>query len=311
VVEAFAPLVRIERVDGNKAITRLRAGGLLAGADDSPAAINAGELLQPVIRRNDRHGEPRAGGTQRLPYTFLAVESRDGFRVHCDIHSGVRNAISARSGRTERLALRVRPDARGTRIRLLSRSTPATPLVDYEVLVRPPEEKADPKLLGLSNFDGAVELPFEDQKIQLVYVRHGEQMLARVPIVPGLVREQIITLNDDDLRLLAESYFLAMQNNVMDLVARREVLAARIRLRIENKDITSAQQMLTELRTLSSRADLLRQVEQQQNAYSSEDKNVQAKVDKMFVELRKLLAKHLDPKLIDDLSAELNAINKA
>jgi hypothetical protein len=307
---AFAPVVRIELVEGMKAIVRLRAGGLLAGNEDCPAAISAGELLQPVVRRNDRRGEPRAGGIQRLPFTFLCVDKREGYRVECTIHSGVRNAVSGPSGRTERLALRVRPNERGTRLVLKSRGNPPGELVDYEVLTRPPQDKAAPTPLAETDLQGAVQLPLADQPLQLVYVRHGAQTLARVPIVPGLVPEQTITLNNDDLRLLAESYYLAVQNNLMDLVARREVLAARIRLRIENKDLTGAQTMLSELRSLASRADLLRQVESQQSDYASTEKAVQAKVDKMFGELRKLLAKHLDPKLIDQIAAELNAAKK-
>ena len=308
-VQAFAPIVRIELVDANKAVTRLRAGGLVS--DDSPAAVAAGELLQPVIRRNDRSGEPRAGGFQRLPFTFLEVQKREAHRVECLIHTGVRDAVAGRSGRTERLALRVRPDPRGTRLVLKALGEPGSPLVEYEVLTRAPRKEAELAPLGQSDWQGAIELPLGEQPLQFVYVRHGSMMLARVPIVPGLVREQTLTLVNDDLRLLAESYFLAVQNNVMDLVARRELLAARIRLRVEEKDLTTAERMLVELRALTSRSELLRQIELQQVSYETSDKRLQAKIDKMFAELRKLLARHLNPRLIDEVTEEVQAAKKA
>lgn len=309
-VEAFSPIVRIEMVDGNKAVTRLRAGGLLT-SDDSPAAIAPGEILQPVLRRNDRSGEPRAGGIQRLPYTYLEVDQRDGFRVECTVHSGVRGAIGGRSGRIERMALRVRPQERGTRMVLQSRGEQPQPLIGYEVLVRLPASKDQPQLLGLTDQHGEIHLPPGEEPVQMVYVRHGRTMLARIPVVPGLVEEQTLSLTNDDLRLAAESYFLAMQNTVMDLVAQREVLAARIRLHIDEQELDDAQKLLGELRSLASRSELLQQVEQQQMRFTSEDKAVQNKVDRLFAEIRKLLGKHLDPKLVDQVTAELSAARKS
>ena len=58
--QAFAPMVRIELVDGQKAVTRLRAGGLIT-SEDSLAGIRVGDLLQPVLRRNDRYGKASGG----------------------------------------------------------------------------------------------------------------------------------------------------------------------------------------------------------------------------------------------------------
>ncbi|HTN73719.1 MAG TPA: hypothetical protein VL096_00675, partial [Pirellulaceae bacterium] len=306
VVEAFSPVVRIELVEGEKAQTRLRAGGLLT-SDESPAALKAGQILQPVLRRNDRYGEAGKNSIQRLPFTFLQVSQRDGYRVSCDIHSGVRGAIGGRGARTEKFALLVRPQERGTRLTLRKRGPSASELVGYEVLTRKINSPAPPVLLGQSNLRGAIQIPLATEPIEFIYVRHGQQMLARVPVVPGLLPEQTISLTDDDPRLAAEGYFVAMQNSVMDLVARREVLAARIRARAEQNQWKEAKEMVPQLRALPSRAELLRQVELQQQRFRSDDKAVQAKVDKMFVELRKLLGKHLDPRLIDEVAAEISA----
>ncbi len=311
-VTAFAPVVRIEGIENNQLQTRLRAGGLLIAGEGSPAALEPGELLVPVVRRNDRAGEPRGGaGIQRVPHTYLEVASLNGFDVPCNLHSGLRGAIPPKGNRVERFALRVRPQARGTRLVLRARDSQPAELVDYEVLTRLPGVKTEPVPLGMTDLRGEVVVPLKDDPLTMVYVRHGEQMLARVPVVPGLLAEQTITLSSDDLRLLAESYFVAMQSTLMDLVARREVLAARIRLRIENDDLPGAQAMLTELRTMTSRADLLKQLETEQLSYKGTDRTLQLKVDKMFGELRKLLGKHLDPKLVDDLAAEISSSKKA
>jgi hypothetical protein len=309
VVAAFAPMVRIETVAGDQAITRLRAGGLIRN-ESSPALVHPGDVLQPVLRRNDRYGQPR-GGTERLAFTFLEVGERDGFRVNCTIQTGVRGAIAGRGSRTEKLALLVRPQLASTRLVLRTRAQPPEELIGYEILTVAKPGSKELTTLGVTDRNGAIELPREGAPVHLIYVRHGQQMLARIPIVPGLTAEQQLSLTDDDPRLLAESYFVAMQNTVLDLIARREVLAARIRLRIKKNELKEAQDMLAELRALSSRADLLREVEQQRSRFGVESSSVQAKVDRMFGELQKLLAKHLDPRLVDDVTAELNTARQS
>lgn len=306
-VAAFAPMVRIEGIANNQQQARLRAGGLIEGDDASPAALAPGDLLVPVVRRNDKFGEPREGGLLTLPHTYLQVAERQGFEVACQLHSGLRGGIPPKGNRVERFALRVRAQQPGTRLRLQAHNSDPPELVDYEVLARPAGSKEEPTPIGTTDLRGEVFISLAEQPLQMVYIRHGEQMLARVPIVPGLLPEQTITLTSDDERLLAESYYAAMQSTLMDLVARREVLAARIRLRLDNDDVKGAQDMLTELRNMTTRADLLKQLESQQATYKSADRLTQAKVDKMFGELRKLLAKHLDPKLLDELVAEVSA----
>lgn len=308
-VGAFRPLVRLEGVEDNQQIARLRGGGLID--DESPAALKAGDLLAPVVRRNDRHGEPREGGIQRVPYTYLQVAERDGFRLKCSVHTGLRGAIPPKGNRIDRFALRVRPNARGTTLQLLAREPESRGLVDYEVLGRSAAEKHEPRVLAATDLHGRAYVPLDEHPLTMVYIRHGQQMLARVPIVPGLESEQTIVLADDDQRLLAESYFASMQSTLMDLVARREVLAARARLRLDNEDVTGARQMLAELRNMPTRADLLKQLEGEHRQYKSADRATRARVDKMFDELRKLLQKHLDPMLLDELLAEIDAGKKA
>lgn len=307
-IGAFSPMVRIETVAGDQAIARLRAGGLISN-ESSPALLHPGDVLQPVLRRNDRYGQPR-GASERMAFTFLQVNELDGFRVNCTIETGVRGAIAGRGSRTEKLALLVRPQFDSTRLVLRTRGEQPEELIGYEILTLASRDSKELTPLGFTDRNGSIELPREGDPIRLIYVRHGQQMLARVPIVPGLVAEQPLSLTDDDPRLLAESYFVAMQNTVMDLIARREVLAARIRLRIAKNEIQEAQDMLVELRSLSSRADLLREVEQQRTRFAVPGTSVQAKVDRMFGELQKLLAKHLDPRLVDEVTAELNAARK-
>ena len=70
-----------------------------------------------------------------------------------------------------------------------------------------------------------------DGRLQLLYVKNGKQLLARLPVLPGQSESLLAALVDDDRRLQAEGLVIALQSRALDLVARREILAARFRAR--------------------------------------------------------------------------------
>ena len=94
----FTPLVRIERVTDEQLVARLRAGGLVVDPASS-ALVEKGMVLRPVIRRNDRSGQPaKVGGISALPWTLLRVEARTDSLLDCQMFSGYRGAIPSRGG---------------------------------------------------------------------------------------------------------------------------------------------------------------------------------------------------------------------
>jgi hypothetical protein len=108
-VDGFTPLARIEQVEASRVTARLRAAGLAPGPE-SPALVQAGSALRPIVRRNDRGGQPAKGGIQSPPWTILTVNSREDALLDCTLQSGYRNPIPARGGvRVDRLALAIRP----------------------------------------------------------------------------------------------------------------------------------------------------------------------------------------------------------
>src|SRR5205823_5302502 len=122
IAEAFTPLARIELVGDRNISARLRAGGLIFSSN-SPAMVEPGMVLRPIIRRNDRTGQPAKNGIQAIPWSYLTVEERHNSTLECTLRSGYRAAIPARGGvRIERLALVVRPRLDATRLVLRSRN---------------------------------------------------------------------------------------------------------------------------------------------------------------------------------------------
>jgi hypothetical protein len=309
VAEAFSPLARIEKSKDKIAVARLRAGGLIV-RDESPALVSAEDILRPIVRNNDRLGEVRPGGIQPIPWTFLRVSSRRGAELECDIHSGLRNPISTRGGRrTENFALAVRPTDQPTELRLQARGTPSQPLAGYEIYSQD-LQTGDAELLGQTDWRGTLSVPPADQRLRVLYVKNGGLLLARLPLVPGLEPQQTALVADDAQRLEAEGVVSSLQNNFMDTVARRQVLAVRIRKRIADKNLDEADKLLAEMRTLPTQNDFSRMLDQQRQRFNSADRNTLVKIDALFTDTRLAVSKYLDASLIEELARELVAAKK-
>jgi hypothetical protein len=304
IATAFTPLVQIEGVEDSQITARLRAGGLVT-TKRSPALIEPGAALRVILRRNDRKGDPLKGGVQLVPWTMLRVTARKESQLTCELVSGYRSPIPTKGGaRTERLALLAAPRYASTRLVLRTRSKPPRPLTGYEVFAK--GEGDEPSVrLGATGWDGSLELPRTDGKLQVLLVRSGSQLLARLPLVPGQDSELVATVLDDDRRLQAEGYVQAFQSRVLDLVVRREILASRIHQRAAAGKTDEARELLEEYRGLETRADLNRALDNALREVVSPDRLTQSRIDKLFASARQLLGKFLDPEQANVLAREL------
>jgi hypothetical protein len=302
---AFTPLAKVEKVDGKQVAARVRAGGLIVESG-SPVQIPPGSALQPVIRRNDRTGQPLKGGLQAVPWAVLDVTANEEALLTCTLYSGLRYAIPSRGGpRTERLALLMRRQTEATTLHLQTRGNNSRPLPGYEVFAKLPNSDEDAQLVGLTDGAGNLTLPQSDPPLRVLYIRNGGQLLARLPLVAGVEPLVSAKVPDDELRLQAEGIVLALQSRVMDLTARREILAARIRARIKAGQLAEAGQLIEELRLMETRADLVKELDAQRQQVRSSERLTQARIDKLLSNGRGLLTKFLDPRLPEVLTAEL------
>ncbi|WP_164103229.1 hypothetical protein [Candidatus Laterigemmans baculatus] len=307
VSNAFAPMVRVEDVGSREGQGRVRAGSLIT-AKNSPAAITVGDYLQPMIRKNDRMGEPMF--LQVIDWTYLAVTEQSDSKVSMQIHSGRAGALAGRrNSRTERIALKVRTTRPATTLRLHAKGDPESPLVGYDVYERDLESD-EMRLIGHTDWDGRLRVEKADSPMRLLYVKNGGAVLARLPLVPGLTEMETADLVGDDIRLQAEAYIRGVQNAIIDLVAIRSLLAARIRLRLENGEIDEATELLEALRQEPSYEKIANDMAVAQTVIKSSNRSEQRKIDTMFGETRTLLVKHISPSLIRTLETEVAAAKK-
>ena len=306
---AFAPLGKIEEAEKKSAEIRL-LGGALPRADESWHLIQPGDLLRPLMRFNERDGSPKK--ILPIDWTYLLVDSLEDSMAQCQIHSGLRSPLSGRTrGRVERLALLVQPQGGTTNLQLVARGDREQPLEGYEVYAHPADSKTT-TLLGQSDVYGNVHIPSGEHPLRILLVRHGGDFLARLPVVPGLIPDTVAEIPNDDERLQVVGIITGIQESLVDLVVRREMLMLQLRAAIESRDFDQADQLVQRLRSVRLEEDKFRvYLRQREQAIVSSDPVVQRRIDKMFGDTSNLMANYFDPRPMLELEAQLAQARQA
>ncbi len=120
-IKAFAPVARIEEANGRLVNMLNRAGGL---ADpENPVIIKAGEVLQPVIRRDEKRGA--APMLEPIPWTYIGVTKSSGIQLEGTCYSAMGNVLQGKqTRRAQRVALRVRPLGEHSDVKVVVRTSP-------------------------------------------------------------------------------------------------------------------------------------------------------------------------------------------
>ena len=308
---AFAPLAQIVRVEETAVTAEVRAGALsmpegAARSWNNPTRVRPGDFLLPYIRKTDRDGKVKEKGVSEVKYTVLLTESVDAKgTLACEAHSGYRQAFKTRrSSRTQQLALVGRNTGRTTTLRAHERSDETANLVGYDVYAREPgSEKSS--FVGRTDWKGELVIPVGSTPVRILFIKSGNRVLAKLPVVPGLQGRIDVALRNDDARLEAEGFLLGVQESLVDLVARREILSIRIRGMIEKGRYDDAEPLLSELRRLPNREDFENLVTNRKQLLSTGDDQVQVKIDKLFNDTRELFTKFLDPHRVQELQEQL------
>ncbi len=303
--EAFAPVVRLDEA-GTKTTSGLVRGGGLIVDEDSPARIRVGDVLRPMIRKNDRNGRPIQIGP--VDWATLLVQQADARKVKAEIHAGKRGGLKVRmNNRTFRTALKIRRPHEATLLRLHAKGDEDQPLVGYEIHERQLDSK-HMDFVGRTDWNGRLTIEKNDQPMRLFYVQNGGAVLAKLPMVPGGSRSESAGLIGDDLRLQAEAYVRGVQNAIVDLVAIRELFAARIRLRLKQGEVDKARDLLQQLQkqpTNQTIADALSNKQDEFVKAIGRNANQRRKVDELFATTRETLVKFINGRMISELEIEV------
>jgi hypothetical protein len=304
-LRAFAPLARIESSDGKSATLRLRAGALARRDKDLPA-LAAGVAFRPVLIKADAQGAAERGSAEVVPWTYLAPTGVTGSLVTCRVQTGLAGSpIPDYHPLRQRWAVGVAPSSDSTTLRLVTKGDPPAPLEGYEALEENESTTFTP--IGRSNREGLLTVPPGSQAVRMLVLRRGEAALARLPIVPGLAAELTIPLSASGQSLALESSLAELEDALVDLAAKREVLAARLRAAIKSRDTSGGQALLTQLRSPAAADALAARLDQAQQAIAAADESAQARLRGRLDALKALLDKHRAESPADKLEADLKA----
>jgi hypothetical protein len=303
ILAAFAPLARVERVEKEQVALRLKASSIPL-RDPKLSLIRSGDVFLPLVRTNDKEGKFRR--VTSIPWTFCSATKIARDEILCQISSGMRGAISTRGrGRTESLALRVVPPSHSTMLLLQSRGETKMPLGGYAVYVRPPTSK-DYTLLGSTDRRGLICVPPAEGTLRVLLVKSGDEPLARLPVVPGWEPQLTADISNDDRRLGAEGFLVGLQEELVDVVARRKVIALRFKARIIAGKHAEAAALLEEMRGLQTADQFVLRLSTEQEKLAAGDPAVQKKIDKLFENTKKLIVDNLDSQIISDMERVLH-----
>lgn len=306
--EAFAPTGRIEAADRETAQLVLRGAALPMG-DPSLVKVAPGAVFRPVVRYNERDGSPRR--IDQVEWTFLSADGIDGAQVRCALLTGVGSPLGgSRRGLTQQLAVLTVPPPAATRLTLMSRGAQPRRLSGYDVYDASPG-LPDPILLGRTDFSGSIAVTPADRTLRVLLVKNGSELLARLPVVPGLVPELTASVVDDDERLEIEGFIVGLQEQVVDTVARRHLLIQLIRKHLTDNKVAEAEEVLVALRALGNKESFLLTLGEREKITRPADLKVQKQVAKLIEDTRQVIQKYLDQADVDAVSAEVQAAPRA
>ena len=294
-LSAFAPQARIEKVDDKIVTLKLRAAAL-ARKDVSQPLIPSGTVFRPVLVKTDARGALVAGPTEPIGWTYLIpTESKTTLspftaRIETALSGTV---IPEYHPLRMRLALGVSPTQDSTKVKLVAEGSGA-PLEGYEAAIQEADAAGNSGkvlTLGRSGADGIVVVPPALTAVRTLLIRHGEEVLSRLPLVPGLTEEITISLPDDRPRLAVESHLNRIQDNLVDLLARREVLASRIKAASAAGNSAAADKLKAQLQKLPSADLLLAELGKQQQPVEALEGPARQKMQQKLAEIRKLAEK--------------------
>ncbi len=306
--DVVAPLARLELDpnDEHRVVLQLRGAGLPQPATATPWA-EPGQIFLPILRRTTREGEVVDDGIQVVPWTYVQATEVDGGQVAGQLLSGTRRPLGVRRrGRVEQLAIALHPELDGTTVRLHSRTRPDKPLVGYQVFAQMPgEEEIQP--VGVSDAGGCIVVPKGPVPTVMLYIKSGNQVLARLPVVPGAQRLVDVPLPDDDVHQQAQARLAALREELIDVVAQRNILMLRIEQKIDAGQLDQAAELLETLDDLPGRAQFNQNLEREARLHHSDDPQVQRRIDRLFAATQQVLGQYLDARPINDLHDQLQA----
>ena len=340
--EVFSPISRIQyngMTDGKTASIEMRSAGLVPDVTQgSPILLEKGDVLRPVVRKNDRKTQaPVYDGVIEVIWTYMFVnnvithqeESLNATRSNgsargevVSTYTMLRNPLAARRNTAQqKYGLLVRPTSNSSLLKITAMGRDDYTLQGYNVFAKSPKIDLDdlsdtPTIrIGQTDWRGGIEIDqdlFAGQgktKLVIIYIKNGQRVLARLPIVPGYRPIETASLPNDDYRLQFEAFFVGLQNSVLDYTIQRKVYEIRIKHHVEKNEEKDARELLAELKKVPGLEDLDQILATKEAGLQDNpliDSTIRPQIDRMFKQTRELIGEFLQGNLLLEMTKLVN-----
>lgn len=260
-LDLFNPIAEIgPSVAGGVTLT-VQAGAIPA-ASPTGAVVAPGTVFIPIRLLFGPDGQR----TRILPvgWSYLTVESVEGPIARCAILSGLRDPLTRRvAGKSRLVAIGARAAPEPMRFRFETRPPNPQPAAGALLTARDAPD-AVPKELGTTDREGRIVVPagFAQKPVILRLLAGGIEPLVEFPVMPGeTAEERLIKINPLPQAVALETKLHALRDEVVDLVAVRSRLQARLESRSEGNAWDEVRALLDEYLKLPARQVYLDRVE--------------------------------------------------
>ncbi len=247
--DLFNPTAEITSRDGTYAYLNVQ-GAALTPASPAGAVVSKGTVFLPLRLVSLDNGKIQI---LRIPYTYLQVESVDGSVARCKVVSAMSDPLTKRVLRPNSLAaLGLKAGSSPIQLQFVTKTNQA-PAAGYTLTARRVPD-GQPHPVGTTDRAGRVVLDpgFADGLVILRLLAGNVEPVVELPIMPGVIfQDKDISIDPKEHAVALEAQIDSLRDEVVDLVALRARLEARMKARLEGENWTGLDQALQEFAKLT------------------------------------------------------------
>ncbi len=250
-LDLFNPTAEITGEEGGRAILKIQ-GAAITPASPVGAVVSKGTVFLPLRLVSLPNGKLQI---LRIPFTYLHTESVEGSVARCAIVSALRDPLTKRMSRPNSLAaLGLKAGNTPLRLRFITRSDKA-PAAGYTLTARRVPD-GQPHELGTTDRSGRIVLRpgFANGLVILRLLAGSVEPMVELPMMPGeSADERTVPFDAKPHTVALESQIDSLRDEVVDLVAIRARLEARMKARLDGEDWKDLEATIKEFALLTPR----------------------------------------------------------
>jgi hypothetical protein len=298
----FAPFAEIGEPVGDVVPLRVQGSALPRGSEADPIAP-VGSIFRPLRVYYKEDGSVL--NIEKILYSYLRVETREGALTKSTLIRGVRDPLTKRISRKNRLmALGIQACPSPTRLHFVKLSD-RSPAAGYVLAFRPVPQGPF-RDIATTDREGRVSIPpgFSPGLVVFRLLAGKAEPMLDLPVMPGETDEELTIVFEPKPHAIAlQTQLDALRDAIVDIVAVRSRLERRMKAREEGDDWAGVEEAVVEFRKLTPREVFIKRLDTlKEDAEKLEAKSRSIVLTKnaraQLTDTRSLIDRYLDDSLI-------------